>query len=112
MRKVSTFFTKVKLIVESIIQRDEKAHWPVKVKMSAPILILFALLVLTFSKDHRPTKWGTEIIEGLLAKSETLCATYCSSNETCSSYLYNEAEGNFILDWNAVSQNEYHIPSK
>ena len=64
--------------------------------MSAAILILFALLVLTFSKDHRTTKWGTEITEGLLAKSETLCATYCSSNETCSSYLYNEAEGNSI----------------
>ena len=45
------------------------------------------------TQAHKREKWGTKITEGLVAKSEILCATHCSLNETCSSYLFNMEEG-------------------
>ena len=47
---------------------------------------------VSFSLKHMLDKWGTEIIEGFNAKSEIVCASACSLNETCSSYLYNKEQ--------------------
>ena len=51
---------------------------------------LIYIFQVSFSLKHMLDKWGTEIKEGFNAKSEIMCATACSLNETCSSYLYNK----------------------
>ena len=53
---------------------------------------LIYIFQVSFSLKHMLDKWGTEIKEGFNAKSEIMCATACSLNETCSSYIYNKEQ--------------------
>ena len=48
------------------------------------------MVQVTFSKKHLLENWGTKFTNPSDAKSETACAIFCSSNDTCSSYLYKE----------------------